>query len=67
MADKKNKAGGNTDFSKPMNLSDLCAYLQCGRNAALTLLRSGKIKAAKVGKAWRTTKEAVDSYLRGEV
>lgn len=62
MAEKK-AARSNADFSKPMNLADLCAYLQCGRNAALTLLRSGKIKAGKVGKAWRVTRQAVDEYL----
>lgn len=47
-------------------LKQLQEYLQISRPTGIKLLRSGKIKANKIGRDWRILKSEVDKYLRGE-
>lgn len=53
----------NPDFLLPMNLAEMMAYLRIGRNSALRLLRTGLVQGNKVGRAWRTTRAALDAYV----
>jgi excisionase family DNA binding protein len=46
-------------------VKELKKYLKIGENTALKLLKSGKVKANKVGRNWRILKSEVDNYLRG--
>lgn len=41
-------------------------YLLIGRNTIYELLRSGKIKAFKIGSSWKIPKKAVDDYIASE-
>ncbi len=38
-------------------------YLLIGRNTLYELLRTGKIKAFKIGSNWKIPKKAVDEYI----
>ena len=38
-------------------------YLLIGRNTLYELLRTGKIKAFKIGSSWKISKKAVDEYI----
>lgn len=49
--------------NRPWGLEQVMDYLQIGRNTALGLFQSGKLKGRKVGRAWRTTRAAVDAFL----
>lgn len=49
--------------NRPWGLDEIMSYLQIGRNTALGLLQSGQIRGRKVGRAWRTTRAAVDAFL----
>ena len=43
---------------------ELAEYLGIGRNRAYELVKSGELKAFRIGKSWKISKEAVDLYIR---
>ena len=45
---------------------EVMEYLLIGRNTLYELLRTGKIKAFKIGSSWKISKKAVDEYIRQE-
>lgn len=49
--------------ARPMNLEEVMEYLRVGRNVALKLFQSGEIGGRKVGREWRTTRGAIDTWL----
>ena len=46
-----------------VSVEQLCAMLKIGRNTAYELLRSGKIKAVRIGRQYRIPKKWVIEYL----
>lgn len=50
-------------YGEVMTLEELCEYLKIGRNNAYLLLRSGAIKAVRIGRVWRIPYKAVQSFL----
>ncbi len=52
--------------TRPLNLEEVMEYLRVGRNTALTLLQSGKVRAVQVGRQWRVSRAALDAFLAGE-
>lgn len=42
---------------------ELAEMLNCGMNTAYKLLKSGKIKAMKIGRVWKIPKRAVQEYI----
>ena len=46
-------------------VKELSDYLKVSDKTVKTLLRTGKIKANKVGREWRVLQSEVDKYLRG--
>lgn len=51
------------NYSDLLTLEELCEILLIGRNQAYTLLNSGKIKALKIGRAWKIPKQSVIDYI----
>ena len=46
-----------------ITVDDLCILLHIGYNAAYTLLKSGEIKAFKIGRVWKISRHAVTEYI----
>lgn len=47
-----------------ITIDELCEYLVISRNTAYTLLNSGEIKAFKIGRIWKISKEAVNEFIK---
>lgn len=60
-------AGDIVDKVQPLvyKPNDLMTLLGIGRNTTYELLRSGQIRAIKVGRSYLIPKDAVTAYLRG--
>lgn len=57
------------DKTQPLpafNVSEVSAQLRISYKTTLELIKSGKLKAVKVGREWRITQQAIDDLLRGE-
>lgn len=54
------------DISDLITVDELCEWLAIGKNAAYTLLNSGKIKAFRIGRVWKISRAAVVEYIRQE-
>lgn len=52
------------DLSDLVTLDELCELLNIGRNSAYTLLNSGEIKAFRIGRIWKISKEAIYEYIK---
>ena len=48
-------------------MKDLCQYLGIGRNTALTLINTQKIKAFKAGRHWLIPETSIEDYIYREV
>ena len=44
----------------PEEVADM---LECGMNTTYKLLKSGKIKAMRIGRSWKIPKRAVQEYI----
>jgi DNA binding domain, excisionase family len=51
---------------RPLNLAEAADFLRVSKPTMGKLIREGRIKAVKVGRDWRITKAALDSFLAGE-
>lgn len=49
-----------------MNVEGLMDYLNIGRTTAYKLLKSKKIKALRIGRIYRISKQSVDEYVQQE-
>lgn len=52
-----------TQYEDMITIDDLCGMLSIGRNAAYTLLNTGKIKAFRIGRVWKIPRMAVEEYI----
>lgn len=52
---------GITDL---ITVDELCGLLFIGKNAAYALLNSGEVKAFRIGRVWKISREAVHEYIR---
>lgn len=57
----------NQDGSNPLALrvEEMAHILSISRNSAYELVRSGQIRAVKVGRIYRIPKSALDEFLDG--
>ncbi len=46
------------------DINDICNFLKVSRFTANRLCRERSIKAIKIGREWKATKEALESFLR---
>jgi len=51
------------DSNELVTIEELCNILLIGRNTAYTLLNSGQIKAFKIGRIWKISRQAVNEYI----
>lgn len=50
-------------YKEIMTVYDLCESLGIGMNTALNLLKTGKIKAFKIGRIWKIPKDSLINYI----
>lgn len=50
-------------YEDMVTIDELCEMLAIGRNTAYSLLKSGEIKAFKIGRIWKIPREAVSEYV----
>lgn len=53
-----------TEYIDLITIDELCNFLMIGRTTAYNLLRSGELKAFKIGKVWKISKVSVECYIR---
>lgn len=46
------------------DIDELCKFLNMSKYTANKLCREREIKAVKVGKVWKITKDALEEYLK---
>lgn len=51
------------DYDDLVSIEALCEMLSVGKNIAYELLKQKKIKAFRIGRAWRIPKKAVEEYI----
>ncbi len=51
---------------KIYNLNDIMKILNISRPTIIRYIKNGRIKAFKVGHAYRVTKEALDTFIKNE-
>ncbi len=51
-------------YNEILTIDDTCEILRIGRGQCYTQLRSGKIKAWKMGRDWKIPKEGIKEYIR---
>lgn len=49
------------------NLPEFCEATGIAKDAAYKLLRSGEIKARKVGNSWIIPRRSIETFLEGDV
>ncbi len=50
-----------------ITVEELCEKLLIGRNAAYSLLASGKLKGFRIGRIWKIPKESVSEYIIDQI
>lgn len=53
-----------TERSDLITVDELCELLSIGRNSAYSLLNSGDIKAFRIGRIWKISRESVFEYIK---
>ena len=53
-----------SEYTELITIDELCELLMIGRTTAYQLLRSGAIKAFKIGTVWKISKASVECYIR---
>ncbi|MCD7996968.1 MAG: helix-turn-helix domain-containing protein [Clostridiales bacterium] len=51
------------NYNDILNFDELCTILGISCNPALTLLKTQKIKAFKIGRIWKIPKISVEDYI----
>ena len=54
------------DYPDILTIEEALEILDVGRNTLYTLLRSGDLKAFKLGVKWKIPKFAVEDYVRNK-
>lgn len=52
------------ELSDLITIDELCEFLSIGRNSAYFLLNSGELKALRIGRVWKISREAVLEYIK---
>ena len=53
-----------SEYTELITIDELCEILLIGRTTAYRLLRSGAVKAFKIGKIWKISKASVEYYIK---
>lgn len=52
------------ELSDLITVDELCEFLSIGKNSAYSLLNSGELKAFRIGRIWKISREAVWEYIK---
>ncbi len=52
------------ELSDLITVDELCELLFIGKNAAYALLNSKEIKAFRIGRVWKISRQAIYEYIR---
>ena len=52
-----------TDVNEVLSVDDVMELLYIGRNSAYRLLRSGELKAFRVGRVWRIPRSSLSEFI----
>ena len=52
------------ELSDLITVDELCEFLSIGKNSAYALLNSGELKAFRIGRIWKISREAVSEYIK---
>lgn len=47
-----------------ITVDELCELLFIGKNTAYALLNAGEVKAFRIGRVWKISREAVYEYIK---
>lgn len=50
-------------YQDMISIDDLCEMLAIGKNTAYRLLKSGQIKAFKIGRIWKIPRDSVSQFV----
>jgi excisionase family DNA binding protein len=53
------------DNHETLKVREVAAILRCGRNQAYELIQRGEIRAVRIGRAIRVTREALEEFKAG--
>jgi excisionase family DNA binding protein len=53
------------DNQETLKVREVAAILRCGRNQAYELIQRGEIRAVRIGRAIRVTREALEEFKAG--
>jgi excisionase family DNA binding protein len=54
-----------SESHETLKVREVAAILRCGRNQAYELIRDGRIRSVRIGRAIRVTREALDEFKAG--
>jgi excisionase family DNA binding protein len=54
-----------TNNHETLKVREVAAILRCGKNQAYELIRDGRIRSVRIGRAIRVTREALDEFKAG--
>lgn len=54
------------NYKDILSVEDLCEILSIGKNTAYRLLKSGEIKAIRIGKVYKIPKKSITDYIKGK-
>ena len=55
------------NYKDVLSVEDLCEILSIGKNTAYRLLKSGEIRAIRIGKVYKIPKGSVRDFLKSNV
>lgn len=53
----------DNEYEALISIDNLCSILCIGKNAAYNLLKTGQIKAFRIGRIWKIPKLSVQEYI----
>lgn len=53
----------DNEYEELISIDDLCSILCIGKNAAYNLLKTGQVKAFRIGQIWKIPKHSVQEYI----
>lgn len=51
------------EYGELLTIDDLCEVLMIGKNMAYQILKSGQVKAFRLGRCWKIPKRSVQALL----
>ena len=53
----------NNEVNELITVEELCEVLMVGKNTACKLLSTGELKAFRINRVWKITRQAVTDYI----